>query len=202
MFQFQCPQCANLLQADPQQAGQQSQCPICHALFVIPVAANPPVQPAPSATPPVAESSGEMPVVQASPRRPIGRRRRKRRKGKAEDASDWQNISPPESGSSARREEFPPNGGSKAPEQLHIPCPQCKQVLETPAEMLDQEVLCPQCETQFRLLRRHSLEARRQRELERKLQEQRASKMWFHWAIIAVVLVVLFLLFLLLATGA
>jgi hypothetical protein len=90
---------------------------------------------------------------------------------------------------------------TKEPEILHIPCPKCRQVLETPEEMLDQEVLCPFCEAQFCLQRRDSLESQRRREQELQMRERRASKMWFNWSIVAVVLVVIFLLFLVFSAG-
>ena len=84
----------------------------------------------------------------------------------------------------------------REPELLHIPCPQCKQLLETPVEMLDQEVLCPFCQAQFQLLRRDSVEFRRRRQQEREMRDRKAEKAWLNYAIGAVVLVVLFLLFL------
>ena len=198
MFQFQCPQCAQILQADPQQAGQESQCPLCQALFVIPVPVKPPV-PGNSASP---VWSPEMPVVQASPRRPLGRRRRGRKTAAVAPPHQLPQGAGPVPAEPAPISKPAETIFPQEPVLLHIPCPQCKQVLETPPEMLDQEVLCPQCATQFRLLRRNSQEARRQREREQKLREQRASKMWFNWAVIAVVCLILFLLFLMLATGS
>lgn len=198
MFQFQCPQCAQILQADPQQVGQPSQCPLCQALFVIPVPVRPAVQDAPASPP----RSAELPMVQASPRRPLGRRRRGHNTGATHPPSQPQvdaGLGPVESAHQTQpaKTAFP-----QEPELFHIPCPKCKQVLETPPELLDQDVLCPQCETQFRLLQRNSQEARRKREREQKLREQRASKLWFNWAVIAVVCLVLFLLFLMLAAGS
>jgi DNA-directed RNA polymerase subunit M/transcription elongation factor TFIIS len=173
MFQFQCPQCANILQADPAQAGQQSQCPICQALFIIPTPVAAP--PASGGTP----ASGGLPHI-------------------------------PAAGASAPQENLPWTPSrtpapapieTKEPEILHIPCPKCQQVLETPEEMLDQEVLCPFCEAQFCLQRRDSLESQRRREQELQMRERRASKMWFNWSIVAVVLVVIFLLFLVFSAG-
>jgi uncharacterized Zn finger protein (UPF0148 family) len=89
----------------------------------------------------------------------------------------------------------------REPELLHIPCPQCKQLLETPVEMLDQEVLCPFCQAQFQLLRRDSVEFRRRRQQEREIHDRKAEKVWLNYAIGAVVLVVLFLLFLIFSSA-
>jgi hypothetical protein len=79
------------------------------------------------------------------------------------------------------------------PELLHIPCPQCKEMLETPVEMLDQEVLCPHCQAQFQLRRRDSVEFKRKKQQEAQIKEIKAGNTWLNLAIVAVVLVVLFL---------
>jgi DNA-directed RNA polymerase subunit RPC12/RpoP len=74
------------------------------------------------------------------------------------------------------------------PRLLHIPCPNGHE-LETPEDMLGQEVLCPHCGAQFVLREQDSLEAQRLREIEldRRLREQ--SNAWFNWAIVISVLV-------------
>jgi hypothetical protein len=86
--------------------------------------------------------------------------------------------------------EDPFAAGAAEPRLLHIPCPNGHE-LETPDDMLGQEVLCPHCGAQFVLREQDSLESRRLREieLERRLAEQ--SKAWFNWAIVVSVLVVL-----------
>jgi uncharacterized Zn-finger protein len=89
----------------------------------------------------------------------------------------------------------------REPEVLHIPCPQCKQQLETPVEMLDQEVLCPFCQAQFQLRRRDSVEFRRRRQQELEMLDRKAGRAWLNYAIAAVVLVVLFLLFLIFSSA-
>jgi hypothetical protein len=81
----------------------------------------------------------------------------------------------------------------REPEVLHIPCPQCKKMLETPVEMLDQDVLCPHCQAQFQLRRRDSVEFKRKKEQEAQIKEFKAGKTWLNLAIVAVILVVLFL---------
>jgi len=85
---------------------------------------------------------------------------------------------------------------------LHIPCPECKELLETPEEMLDQDVMCPHCEAQFQLRRRDSLEFKRKKEQQQQLKEHKAGKAWFNWAIVVVVLVLAFLVFLFIASGS
>src|SRR5690349_1780314 len=45
------------------------------------------------------------------------------------------------------------------PELLHIPCPNGHE-LEVPPDMIDTEVLCPQCNVQFRLRAKDSIEHR------------------------------------------
>lgn len=78
----------------------------------------------------------------------------------------------------------------KEPELLHIPCPN-GHVLETPIEMLDQDVLCPHCQSQFQLRRKDSQEFKRKKQLERERREHRVGKAWFNWAVVVVVLVLL-----------
>jgi hypothetical protein len=87
------------------------------------------------------------------------------------------------------------------PDLLHIPCPECKLELETPLEMLDQDVMCPHCQAQFRLRRRDSIEFQRKRKQEAEIKERRAGNAWFNWAIVVVVLVLLFLAFLIFASS-
>ncbi len=57
--------------------------------------------------------------------------------------------------------------------------------------MLNQDVLCPHCQVQFRLREKDSVEYKRRRELERQRREQKAGKNWLNFAIVAAVIVVL-----------
>ena len=57
--------------------------------------------------------------------------------------------------------------------------------------MLDQEVLCPTCNTQFKLRRKNSREFIKRQELEEKIRLEKVGSLWLTWAIIAVVVVVL-----------
>jgi rubredoxin len=76
----------------------------------------------------------------------------------------------------------------KGPELLHIPCPNGHE-LETPPEMLDQEVLCPQCNAQFKLRRKDSIEYKRQQEEAQMIKDAKTSKVFLQWAIIFAVLI-------------
>ncbi len=180
-FQFQCPQCNSVLQAEPDQAGQASQCPLCHTPFLIPA----PVGTQAAARPSFPGPSFPSTPAGFGPPGPFGA------------ATPGPAHIPPfiatEAGLAAPAPEVDPN-------LLHIPCPQCQEVLETPIEMLDQEVLCPHCQTQFQLLRRNSLEYKRKKQQELEIRERKAGKAWFNFAIVVVVLMVLFLGFLIIST--
>jgi hypothetical protein len=76
------------------------------------------------------------------------------------------------------------------PELLHIACPNGHE-LETPREMLNQDVLCPHCNVQFRLREKDSVEYKRRREQELERRDRKAGKMWLNYAIVAAVLVVI-----------
>jgi hypothetical protein len=84
------------------------------------------------------------------------------------------------------------------PQIWHIPCPQ-GHILETPDEMLDQEVLCPYCETQFVLKHAKSIEAIQKRERELEIRDARRGEMWLKWSIGIAVFVLLGLIILIIA---
>lgn len=173
MFHFQCPN-GDLLQADESQVGQTCTCPLCHIRFVVP---------GPLAVP--HESDSVFPATEpaapedAAPDFPF-----------ADDGSEQ-----PGSDSAAAPAGAIPFVGDHEPELLHIPCPN-GHVLETPAEMLDQEALCPHCQTQFRLLRKDSVEYQRQQKLELQRRERRRSDAWLGIAITVVVVVAIAVLIL------
>ncbi len=197
-FQFQCPQCANVLQAEEPQAGAQSQCPFCQTMFIIPAPIAPapsPASPAPGpaeATPPGGPQTPFPGVGGASPTEPSG----------------TQTPFPDVTGAGTSADAGSPQTGAPSTfemtesDVLHIPCPECKELLETPEEMLDQDVMCPHCEAQFQLRRRDSLEFKRKKEQQQQLKEHKAGKAWFNWAIVVVVLVLAFLVFLFIASGS
>jgi len=187
-FQFQCPQCANVLQAEEFQAGQQSYCPMCGVMFLIP---TPYVAPAP---PPGSDAPHGGPTFPMGP-------------APGPAAPGFPSVGPAASpaapafpavgpGAAGQTQLPPPPGPTfdlREPDLLHIPCPQCKKMLETPVEMLDQDVLCPHCQAQFQLRRRDSIEFKRKKEQDAEIKEFKAGKTWLNLAIVVVVLVVLFL---------
>jgi DNA-directed RNA polymerase subunit RPC12/RpoP len=71
---------------------------------------------------------------------------------------------------------------SEAPRIWHIPCPK-GHILETPDDMLDQEVLCPYCETQFTLQKFQSVEETEKRERARAIRDEKHGQLWLKWAI-------------------
>jgi hypothetical protein len=86
------------------------------------------------------------------------------------------------------------------PDLLHIPCPNGHE-LETPRDMLAQEVLCPYCNVQFRLREKDSVEYKRKRKDDLERKERRQSVAWFNWAIVAAVLVILLIVFLIFSSS-
>lgn len=74
------------------------------------------------------------------------------------------------------------------PELLHIPCPNGHE-LETPLDMLEQEVLCPTCNAQFRLRKKDSREYKRKKAETEMIKEIKTGNLWLNIAIVAAVLV-------------
>ncbi len=79
---------------------------------------------------------------------------------------------------------------AQGPRTLHIPCPS-GHVLETPEDMVGQDVLCPFCNAQFRLRYDDSLEHRRERELEEERRQARTARAWLNWSIVTAAIVIL-----------
>ena len=170
-FQFQCPQ-GHLLEGDPSQAGQAVNCPTCGMLFLIPAPLSGPVQePAPQAYGPVFGPPGKAPS-------------RFDHLDSGGGPADAPAAVADEAAAPAMEEPAPP----EEPELLHIPCPNGHE-LETPLDMLEQEVLCPQCNAQFRLRKKDSVEYKRKKEETERLKEIKTGNLWFNIAIVAVVLV-------------
>jgi len=82
----------------------------------------------------------------------------------------------------------PPMEAPAEPELLHIPCPNGHE-LETPVDMLDQDVLCPTCNAQFRLRKKDSVEYKRKKEEADRIKEIKTGNFWLQIAIVAAVLV-------------
>ena len=161
----------HLLSGDESQAGQQCHCPTCGILFIIP---QPIGSPAASGFEPGGRFAG---LADSRP-------------------SDAPALN--FGGGSATAATMAP--AAPAEELLHIPCPNGHE-LETPVDMLDQEVLCPQCNAQFRLRRKDSVEYKQRKELEEKIRLEKLGSLWLTWAIVAVVVVVLGLAGLIIASN-
>ena len=167
-FQFQCPQ-GHLLEGDPSQAGQAVNCPTCGMLFLIPapLAAPAQVQTAfgPTFGPPGEQASSRFAHLDSGP-------------ATSHDATAT------ESAAQVMEAPTPP----EEPELLHIPCPNGHE-LETPIDMLEQEVLCPTCNAQFRLRKKDSVEFKRKKEEVERIKEIKTGNFWLNMAIVAAVLV-------------
>ena len=187
MFQFQCPQ-GHLLEGDESQAGQQCNCPMCGMLFIIPA----PVAPAPMMPP--AFPGGSTPPAPAAPQPfvPV-----QPAYGPAPAAETPAEPGPVIDTGVDRAEEVPVTESAQT--LLHIPCPNGHE-LEVPPDMLDQDVMCPHCEAQFRLRAKDSVEHKRKRKIELEARERRLGNLWLNWAIVVAVLVVIGLLLLILSS--
>ena len=195
-FQFTCPQ-GHLLEADVSAAGQQCTCPHCGMLFIIP----PPPAPAMYAPPPMhhasapqasfAPSAGSIGPPPAAPMLP---------------PAPFANVGPTFSTMATPTVEAPsatapaPVEVTKPAELLHIPCPNGHE-LDTPREMLNQEVLGPHCGEQFLLREKDSVEFKRKKQQEAEAKEYKRGKAWLNWAIVVAVLVVIGLVVLIFATS-
>ena len=173
-FQFLCPQ-GHLLEGDEAHMGMTTQCPHCGMTFIIPTVEV--QQPEPE---PQVDVYSQPYVPDAAPE---------------ETADPEPEPQEEEAPVSSLMDELPAQEGmhegslEMPPDVVHIPCPNGHE-LETPVEMIGQEVLCPHCGVQFRLRQENSVEYRREREII----EQRAARLWFNWAIAAAVLVGILLL--------
>ena len=85
------------------------------------------------------------------------------------------------------------------PQLLHIPCPNGHE-LEVPPDMIDQDVLCPHCQMQFRLRARDSVEHRRKKQMADERRDYERGQAWLNWAIAIAVIVVIGLI-VMIATG-
>jgi uncharacterized Zn-finger protein len=180
-FQFQCPQ-GHVLETEESFAGQPCQCPYCGTTFPIPApprsAHSPPhaSPPQPAAPPPPSFSPpGAAPAPFGAPQ-----------------------VGP---GSQPGPTPAPFKPDTDKPDLLHIACPNGHE-LETPRDMLGQDVLCPHCNVQFRLREKDSVEYKRRRALELERKERKAGKMWLNYAIVAAVLVVIGIIGLIVASAS
>jgi hypothetical protein len=168
-FQFQCPQ-GHLLEAEPFQAGQQCVCPMCGQPFLIPSPVGS-VEQHPGGYPQNyghVESHGHVepqPEPEAQP-------------SAAADGSSSGPVLP-----------FATQTTAALP-LLHIPCPKGHE-LEVPRDMLNQFVECPQCQAQFTLRERDSVEFKKMHSAEMERRWEKTGQAWLQWAIIFAVLVVI-----------
>jgi len=86
------------------------------------------------------------------------------------------------------------------PELLHIPCPNGHE-LDTPREMLNQEVLCPHCGEQFLLREKDSVEYKLKKQQAAEIKDYKRGKAWLNWAIVFAVVVLIGLAVLMFATS-
>ena len=73
---------------------------------------------------------------------------------------------------------------------LHIPCPQGHE-LEVPPDMLGQDVMCPHCQTQFRLRDKDSVEYKEKKCKEIELRDYKSGQLWMTWAVVVAVVVLI-----------
>ena len=174
VFQFQCPQ-GHVLQGNETDVGQQSQCPMCGEIFLIPS--------------PLGQSGTEFVEPTVQDQAPI----QEQFAIKEEVAVEPEiNISVNDPGTPAVPSVADPVVDD-APELLHIDCPNGHE-LEVPREMLNQDALCPKCEVQFRLRESDSVEYQRKRQVEMETRERRIENAWLNWTIALGIFVVLFLI--------
>lgn len=188
-IQFHCPQ-GHLLQGDEAHMGLQTQCPYCGVMFIIPVvdpqalqaayAQQASMQYAPQQETYLPQEMHEIydPAASQPGLRDFlgqvaaGEMAHQPAAEPAPGAVDYESAS------------VELGEGAGTPGCVHIPCPNGHE-LETPFDMLGQEVLCPHCGAQFRLRNEDS------REYHEKLdkRERERGKFWFNWAITAAVLI-------------
>jgi hypothetical protein len=190
-FHMQCPY-GHLLAAEESQAGQQCTCPVCATLFIIPAPLGTPSPPRPGFPEP--EPVPEAAAAAPSPFPEIDVFTSKRSRGLPGFPPE-----PEEPAASEPEAEPAPPGPAvmsvTESELLHIPCPN-GHVLETPAEMLDHEVLCPHCKAQFHLRRQDSEEYKRKKRDDQAREERRQGQTVMFLSAVVLVVVLLGLLYL------
>jgi ribosomal protein S27E len=84
----------------------------------------------------------------------------------------------------------PPPEEKKEPRIVRIPCPQGHE-LQTPMDMVNQEVLCPICGTQFHLRYEDSIEFKEEQAELRRRKAESLNYAAMKWSIVAAVVIVL-----------
>ncbi|HEX4148736.1 MAG TPA: hypothetical protein VHY20_07105 [Pirellulales bacterium] len=160
-FQFYCPQ-GHLLEGHESQMGQQSQCPLCGSVFLVPML--------PQSAPPAAAAGPALDFTSAPPP-----------PAPPEAAAPPPEEPPP---TEPAKVEEPPQ-----PRVYRIACPK-GHILETPSDMIGQQALCPYCNTQFELRVEDSVEYQEEQAAAKLRREEEINKLWFKWSIRAAIFVV------------
>jgi hypothetical protein len=200
-FQFLCPQ-GHLLEGEESQMGQQCDCPMCGMRFIIPTIAG--------ASPAGQQGGYGAPQYGGGQYANPGYSEPSYGSGYEEPAPGFDFSKPIDPFAGAMQEEQEESGDpfesaaasepvDTAPKILHIPCPAGHE-LETPPDMIGQDVLCPYCGVQFNLRYKDSTEYKAELAAERERKEHKAGRFWFQWAIIAAVVVLGGLVFMVIFT--
>ena len=149
--------------------GMQCQCPQCGIAFIIPTVERPRQSAgdeliAPSETPQVNLD----PMQEFDPAAEVGARHQPP-PDEAKANLDFGEFAVAELGAAVAQESF-----------LHIPCPNGHE-LETPLDMIGEQVLCPHCNAKFKLKREKSIEYLREQEII----DRKRARFWFQLAILA-----------------
>jgi hypothetical protein len=243
-FQFYCPQ-GHLLEGHESQMGQQSQCPMCGMVFVVPVMQQQ-APAAPAGWMPGYGQPGAMPgypggmpggmgyqggmqggagypgMVPGAPAYPGGQAGYPPA-GAFQGAAAYPGMAPGYTPAPAepgfpgvvtgptitgptnevpqfQPEPQPPSEPAPAPAAepvpekqepriVRIPCPQGHE-LQTPMDMIGQDVLCPFCSTQFHLKFEDSVEYKEEQAKLKQRREEQLNQAALKWSIIAAVVVV------------
>jgi hypothetical protein len=177
-FQFQCPQ-GHLLQGEEAHMGMQTQCPYCGVAFLIPVIEVHGMQSgyAPQYAPQQYAGQPYVPQEHAAPEEAY-------EAPQASARGFLEQMAASEGGDVASAVEnvgIDIDAATAEPGEIgcvHIPCPNGHE-LETPYDMLGQEVLCPHCGAQFRLRNEDS----REYQEKQARRDYERGKAWFNWAI-------------------
>ncbi|HEV3137159.1 MAG TPA: hypothetical protein VGZ26_04630 [Pirellulales bacterium] len=166
-FQFLCPQ-GHLLQGDEAHMGMQCQCPQCGTAFIIPTVERPVHSAAEDL---IAPSKGPTVNLDLAPEFDPAAENKARHQPPPDEAKanlDFGEFAVGELGAAVAQESF-----------LHIPCPNGHE-LETPLDMIGEQVLCPHCKAKFRLKREKSIEYLREQEII----DRKRARFWFQLAIV------------------
>src|SRR6185295_16379274 len=183
-FQFYCPQ-GHLLEGHESQMGQQSQCPMCGSVFMIPMMQPQPQQPyAPAPQYGQPGAFGGAPQFGQAPQQ-YGQAPQQFGQMPGGPAPFPQMEQPPAPAPEPPPPEPQPEPEpEKPPEQrvVRIPCPNGHE-LETPSDMFGQQALCPYCNTQFELRFEDSLEYKAELAEAKRQKEERFNQLLIKTAI-------------------